>query len=149
MSDWLVVAIVFLVVVLAVWQTYQLQQIRKQIDAVPKDGNVFSLIGSTSGRLGRVEAGLAVVDQRLQDVEERLPYAITRTAVVAYDAFGNIAGQLSRSIALLSENGDGVVLSILVSREEILFFTKEIRGGVGSEQLSPEEDSAVGRAMGR
>ena len=149
MSDWLVVAIVFLVVVLAVWQTYQLQQIRKQVDAVPKDGNVFTLIDSTSGRLGRVEAGLAVVDQRLQDVEAKLPYAITRTAVVAYDAFGNIAGQLSRSIALLSETGDGVVLSILVSREETLFFTKEIRGGTGSEQLSPEEDSAVGRAMGR
>ena len=149
MSDWLVVAIVFLVVVLAVWQTYQLQQIRKQVDAVPKDGNVFTLIDSTSGRLGRVEAGLAVVDQRLQDVEAKLPYAVTRTAVVAYDAFGNIAGQLSRSIALLSETGDGVVLSILVSREETLFFTKEIRDGVGSEQLSPEEDSAVGRAMGR
>ena len=149
MSDWLVVTIVFLVVVLAVWQTYQLQQIRKQVDAVPKDGNVFTLIDSTSGRLGRVEAGLAVVDQRLQDVEAKLPYAVTRTAVVAYDAFGNIAGQLSRSIALLSETGDGVVLSILVSREETLFFTKEIRGGVGSEALSPEEDSAVGRAMGR
>ena len=149
MSDWLVVAIVFLVVVLAVWQAYQLQQIRRQVDAVPKDGNVFTLIDSTSGRLGRVEAGLAVVDQRLQDVEAKLPYAVTRTAVVAYDAFGNIAGQLSRSIALLSETGDGVVLSILVSREETLFFTKEIRDGVGSEQLSPEEDSAVGRAMGR
>jgi hypothetical protein len=148
-SDWLVVAIVFLVVVLAVWQTYLLQQIRKRVDAVPKDGNVFALIDSTSGRLGRVEAGLAVVDQRLQDVEAKLPYAITRTAVVAYDAFGNIAGQLSRSIALLSESGDGVVLSILVSREETLFFTKEIRAGVGSEPLSPEEDSAVGRAMGR
>ena len=149
MSDWLVVAIVFLVVVLAVWQAYQLQQIRKQVYAVPKDGNVFTLIDSTSGRLGRVEAGLAVVDQRLQDVEAKFPYAVTRTAVVAYDAFGNIAGQLSRSIALLSETGDGVVLSILVSREETLFFTKEIRSGVGSEPLSPEEDSAVGRAMGR
>ena len=149
MSDWLVVVIVFLVVVLAIWQTYQLVQIRKQVDAVPKDGNVFALIDSTTGRLGRVEAGLAVVDQRLQDVEARLPYAITRTAVVAYDAFGNIAGQLSRSIALLSESGDGVVLSILVSREETLFFTKEVRAGVGSEQLSPEEDSAVTRSMGR
>jgi len=148
-SDWLVIAIVFLVVVLAVWQTYQLQQIRKQVDAVPKDGNVFALIDSTTGRLGRAEAGLAVLDQRVEDIEARLPFAITRTAVVAYDAFGNIAGQLSRSIALLSESGDGVVLSILVSREETLFFTKEIRSGVGSEQLSPEEDAAVGRAMGR
>ena len=149
MSDWLVVVIVSLVVVLAVWQTYQLQQIRRKVDAVPQDGNVFNLIDSTTGRLGRVEAGLAVVDQRLQDVEAKMPHAVTRTAVITYDAFGNIAGQLSRSIALLSETGDGVVLSILVSREETLFFTKEIRGGVGSEQLSPEEDGAVARAMGR
>lgn len=149
MSDWLVVVIVFLVVVLAIWQTFQLVQIRKQVDAVPKDGNIFALIDSTSGRLGRAEAGLTVLDQRLQEVEARLPFAITRTAVVAYDAFGNISGQLSRSIALLSESGDGVVLSILVSREETLFFTKEIRAGVGSEELSPEEDSAVTRSMGR
>jgi hypothetical protein len=148
-SDWLVVAIVFLVVVLAIWQTYQLQQIRKRVDAVPKDGNIFALVDSTTGRLGRAEAGLAVLDQRVQDIEARLPYAITRTAVVTYDAFRNIAGQLSRSIALLSESGDGVVLSILVSREETLFFTKEIRGGVGSEPLSPEEDEVVTRAMGR
>ena len=149
MSDWLVVVIVFLVVVLAIWQTFQLVQIRKQVDAVPKDGNIFALIDSTSGRLGRAEAGLSVLDQRLQEVEARLPFAITRTAVVAYDAFGNISGQLSRSISLLSESGDGVVLSILVSREETLFFTKEIRAGVGSEELSPEEDSAVTRSMGR
>jgi len=148
-SDWLVVAIVFLVVVLAAWQTYLLQQIRKKVDAVPKDGNVFALIDSTTGRLGRAEAGLAVLDQRVQDIEAHLPYAITRTAVVTYDAFRNIAGQLSRSIALLSESGDGVVLSILVSREETLFFTKEIRDGVGSEPLSPEEDEAVTRAMRR
>ena len=149
MSDWLFIAIVLLVVVLAIWQTIQLLQIRKQIDAVPKDGNVFALIDSTTGRLNRVEAGLAVLDQRVQDIEARIPFAVTRNAVVAYDAFGNITGQLSRSMALLSESGDGIVLSILVSREETLFFTKEIRGGTGSEMLSPEEELAVANAMGR
>ena len=149
MSDWLVVGIVLLIVVLAIWQTVQLQQIRKQVDAVPKDGNVFTLIDSTTARLNRVEAGLAVLDQRVESIEARLPFAVTRTAVVSYDAFGNITGQMSRSMALLSESGDGVVLSILVSREETLFFTKEIRSGAGSEMLSPEEDRAVANAMGR
>jgi hypothetical protein len=148
-SDWLVVAIVLLVVILAIWQMVQLLQIRKQVDAVPKDGNVFALIDSTTGRLNRAEERLGVLDQRVQDIEARLPFAITRNAVVAYDAFGNITGQLSRSMALLSEAGDGIVMSILVSREETLFFTKEIRAGVGSEMLSPEEDRAVANAMGR
>ena len=149
MSDWLVIAIVLLVVLLAIWQTIQLKQIRKQVDAVPKDGNVFALIDSTTGRLNRVEAGLTGLDRRVQDIEARLPYAVTRTAVVAYDAFGNITGQLSRSMAFLSESGDGIVLSVLVSREETLFFTKEIRAGVGSEMLSPEEVRAVANAVGR
>lgn len=149
MSDWLVVGIVLLVVVLAIWQTIQLQQIRKKVDAVPQDGNVFTLIDSTTARINRVEAGLAVLDRRVESIEARLPFAVTRTAVVSYDAFGNITGQMSRSMALLSESGDGVVLSILVSREETLFFTKEIRSGVGSEMLSPEEDRAVANAMGR
>ncbi len=149
MSEWLFIAIVLLVVVLAIWQTIQLQQIRKQVDAVPKDGNVFALIDSTTSRLNRVEAGLTVLDQRVQDIEARLPFAVTRTAVVAYDAFGNITGQLSRSMALLSESGDGIVLSVLVSREETMFFTKEIRDGVGSELLSPEEERAVANAIGR
>jgi hypothetical protein len=148
-SDWLVVGIVLLVVVLAIWQTIQLQQIRKKVDAVPQDGNVFTLIDSTTARINRVEAGLAVLDQRVESIEARLPFAVTRTAVVSYDAFGNITGQMSRSMALLSESGDGVVLSILVSRDETLFFTKEIRSGVGSEMLSPEEDRAVANAMGR
>jgi hypothetical protein len=148
-SDWLVVGIVLLVVVLAIWQTIQLQQIRKKVDAVPQDGNVFTLIDSTTARINRVEAGLAVLDRRVESIEARLPFAVTRTAVVSYDAFGNITGQMSRSMALLSESGDGVVLSILVSREETLFFTKEIRSGVGSEMLSPEEDRAVANAMGR
>ncbi len=149
MSDWITIVIVVLVVVLAIWQTVQLQQIRRQVDAVPRDGNVFAQLGATAGRLDRVEGGLTVLDQRVQDIEARLPYAVTRTAVVTYDAFGNITGGLSRSIALLSEVGDGVVISILVSREETLFFTKEIRAGAGAEQLSPEEEEAVAHAIGR
>lgn len=149
MSDWLVVAIVGLVVVLALWQTYLLMTIRRQVDAVPRDGNVFALLDAAAGRLGRVESSLAAVDRRVEEIEANIPYAITRTAVVAYDAFGNISGQLSRSIALLNNRADGIVLTILVSREETLFFSKEIREGVGREPLSPEEERAVAHAMGQ
>jgi hypothetical protein len=54
---------------------------------------------------------------------------------------------MSRSIAMVNDRGDGIVVTILVSREETLFFTKEVRLGRGSEQLSPEEQAAVDRAM--
>ena len=123
-----IIIVAVLVMILVVWQTIQIQAIRKRVDAVPEDGNTVQLLQSLSASASANQQGIEQLSRRLTDVEAKLPLALSRMGVVAYDAFGNIAGQLSRSIALLSENGDGVVLSILVSREEILFFTKEIRG---------------------
>lgn len=52
-------------------------------------------------------------------------------------------------IVLLDSIGDGLVISLLVGRNETHFFTKEVRAGSGTERLSPEEDAAISRAMGR
>jgi uncharacterized protein YlxW (UPF0749 family) len=144
---WLLVAIVFLVVVLAVWQTVQLQQIRRTVDAVPADGNVFTTLGALQQRTDDLDRLVRRLDPRVDNLERRMPLAISRSGVVAYNAFGNITGQMSRSIALVNDRGDGIVVTILASREETLFFTKEVRLGRGSEQLSPEEQTAVDRAM--
>lgn len=147
MSGWLFVIIALLIAVLAVWQAIQLYQIRQQIDAVPKDGNVVALLGSVGVRLDSLEANIAGLDRRLQSVEGRLPRAITKVGAVSYDAFGNIAGELSRSIAMLDEGGSGIVLTIMVSRDETLFFSKEVKGGTSREPLSPEEEQAVATAL--
>jgi hypothetical protein len=68
---------------------------------------------------------------------------------VAYDAFGNITGNQSRAIALLSQRGDGLVITLLKAREETVFYTKGVNDGKGVEELSPEETAAVDRALGR
>lgn len=146
---WLLIAIVFLVVVLAIWQTIQLNKIRAKVLAVPRDGNVVAVMNDLGNRVVGVESDMNRIIPRLVDVEARIPHAISRTGVVAYDAFGNIAGKMSRSIALLSDLGDGLVITIIVAREETMFFTKEVRAGHGSEELSPEEQGAVDRALGR
>ena len=95
------------------------------------------------------ETSIQALEQRLGSVEARLPSALTRIGVVTYDAFGNITGNQSRSIALLSEGADGVVITLLTSREETMFFVKEVRSGAGLEELAPEEQAAVDRALGR
>ena len=82
----------------------------------------------------------------LAAIEQSLPSAITHVGVVAYNAFGNIAGNQSRSIALLNVTGDGLVISVLVGRDETLFFAKQVRAFTGEEALSPEELAAVERA---
>lgn len=136
---------VLAVIVLYLW--FQLTRVRRIVSAVPEDGNVFELLREIDTDLGSVEATVADLRPRLEAVEQALPLAISYTGVVAYDAFGDIAGNLSRSIALLDSRGDGVVISLLVGRNETRFFTKQVRGRAGSEPLSPEEDEAVRVAM--
>jgi hypothetical protein len=142
----MVVAILALVGVVLV--AVQTNTLRRRFNAMPADKNVFSILRGIDNELGRLDAITADLEPRLADVEELLPRAIVNTGIVNYDAFGDIAGNLSRSMALLSINGDGVVLTILVGRLDVRVFTKEVRGFGGVEELSPEEDEAVARARG-
>lgn len=126
----------------------QLNGLRRRLDAMPADQNVFDILRGVDNELGRLDAVTAAMEPRLSSVERLLPHAIVHSGVVNYDAFGDIAGNLSRSIALLSSVGDGVVISILVGRLDMRVFTKEVRNFVGVEELSPEEKEAVARAQG-
>lgn len=148
MNAALIVAIL-LTVVLAIWQTIQIQAVRRKVDAVPEDGNIVALLGAIDERSRVNSASLDAVSRRVADLEGLLPYAISYVGVVAYNAFGNITGNQSRSIALLSQRADGLVLTLLAAREETVFYAKEIRAGKGVEELSPEETAAVDRALGR
>lgn len=142
-----ILAVLAILLVLAL--ALQVAGLRRKLAAVPKDGNVIDLMHSIDNDLAKLETQVNDIAPRLQRVEGKLPLALSYTGVVTYDAFGDIGGKLSRSIALLDSNGDGLVISLLVGRNETLFFTKEVRSGSGTERLSPEEGAAIQRAMGR
>jgi len=148
MNGALIVALL-LAVVLAIWQTIQIQAVRRKVDAVPEDGNVVALLHAIDERSKANSASGHAVSRRVAELEGRLPFAVSYIGVVAYNAFGNITGNQSRSIALLNQRGEGLVLTLLSTREETVFYAKEIRAGKGVEELSPEESVAVDRALGR
>ena len=138
-----------LALVIALGLAMQVAGLRRRLASVPKDVNVIDLMRSIDTDLAKVEGAVGDLEPRLQSVEQRLPRALSYTGVVTYDAFGDVGGKLSRSIAMLDSTGDGLVISLLVGRNETLFFTKEVRSGAGTERLSPEEGAAISRAMAR
>jgi hypothetical protein len=75
------------------------------------------------------------------------PRALRDLAVIRYDALREMSGQLSFSVALLNALGDGVVLSSINGRSETRTYAKVIRGGAGTQPLSPEEEHAVRAAQ--
>jgi len=72
--------------------------------------------------------------------------ALRHLTVVRYDAFGDMGGQLSWSMALLDDSGNGVVLTSIHGRSEARSYAKSIAGWRCDQQLSPEEDEAIGQA---
>ena len=85
---------------------------------------------------------------RLETAERRLDGAVAHTAVVRYDALGELGGMQSSSVALLDEHRNGVVLSSILHREQARLYAKPVVDGRSELALSPEEKQAVAEALG-
>ena len=72
--------------------------------------------------------------------------ALRHLAVVRYDAFGDMGGHLSWSLALLDDGGHGVVLTSIHGRSEARTYAKSISSWTCEQQLSPEEEEAITHA---
>ena len=72
--------------------------------------------------------------------------ALRHLAVVRYDAFGDMGGHLSWSLALLDDSGNGVVLTSIHGRNDARTYAKSIASWTCEQQLSPEEDEAIAHA---
>lgn len=69
--------------------------------------------------------------------------ALRHLAVVRYDAFGDMGGHLSWSLALLDDSGNGVVLTSIHGRSEARTYAKNITDWKCEQQISPEEEEAL------
>ena len=99
-------------------------------------------LAKASGRLDSLEGSLRALSERQQR-------CVQKVGMVRYNAFDDVGGELSFSLALLDGHDDGVVLSGLYGREESRIYAKPIEGGKSSINLSDEEREALRRAMGR
>ncbi len=72
--------------------------------------------------------------------------SLRHLAVVRYDAFGDMGGHLSWSLALLDNTGDGVVLTSIHGRSDARTYAKNVTDWSSQQQLSPEEEEAIAHA---
>jgi len=87
------------------------------------------------------------LDRRMDHAETRLDGAVAHRALVRYDAYGEMSGRQSTSIALLDATRSGVVLSSIHHRDTARLYAKQIHRGQPELELSPEENEAVRLAL--
>jgi hypothetical protein len=94
-----------------------------------------------------VEDSLARLEQRSSEQDHRIDGCIAYSALVRYDAYGEMSGQQSSSLALLDHRGSGTVLTSITHRDQARMYIKQIEAGQPELQLSPEEQQAIDAAL--
>ena len=85
----------------------------------------------------------------IQALFKRLESVYQKMGLVRYDAFKQMGGQLSYSLALLDENNNGFIINSIHSTEGCYSYSKEIRNGENNISLSAEEEEALSIARGK
>jgi Protein of unknown function (DUF4446) len=89
----------------------------------------------------------AGLTSRVDDNGARLDQAIAYSALVRYDAYGEMSGRQSTSIALLDARQTGLVLSSIHHRDQARLYAKQVHEGRPELELSPEESEAIRLAL--
>lgn len=120
----------------------------QRLAALPKDeADIVAMLQRIDADAGDLSRWSNNAEDRLRRIEDLMPTTLAQSAIRRYDAFPDLRGNLSRSVAVVDERGNGFVLTVLVNRDDNRFFLKGVTDGQGDEPLSPEENSAVEAAM--
>ncbi len=83
----------------------------------------------------------------IRTLYKNMESAYQKMGLVKYDAFSQMGGQLSFSLALLDENNNGFIINSVHSTEGCYSYTKEIKNGQCSLSLGKEEAEALEMAV--
>lgn len=87
------------------------------------------------------------LDERVGAAETRIDGCVAYRSLIRYDAYGEMSGRQSSSIALLDERRSGVVLSSILHRDQARVYVKQVVEGRSELELSPEEQQAIDTAL--
>ena len=96
--------------------------------------------------LGVVQTALERVTGRVGELEALARTDVSKVGFVRYDAFDDTGSELSYAMALLSREGDGVVISSIYSRTDTRTYGKAVSNYQPAVNASEEELLAISRA---
>ena len=127
------------------------------VEATERNAAAVAVLGEQLGQLREdVATTRSYVDERCEQTLRALTTdtgaaagAVRNVALVRYDAFREMSGRMSFSLALLDDGGDGVAITAVTGAGDTRVYAKSIAGGRGEHDLSPEEEQAVDAALQR
>lgn len=151
-SDYIIIALAILLVIMLIVlivNTIQIILLRKRYKIFMSGKNARNLEKTLIERLDQVDGLLkanAANEKNIKRLFNNMKFTFQKVGLVKYDAFNEMGGKLSFSLALLNETDDGFVLNAVHSREGCYTYIKEIVGGNSIIVLAEEEQEALNMA---
>lgn len=143
--------IMLAVIILLTVQIRKVNKLKKRLDKflIGKDGmsleqDIIGLCEDNRFLKNNAEKNKKDIRSLYKQIES----AYQKMGLVKYDAFNQMGGQLSFSLALLDENDNGFILNSVHSTDGCYSYTKEVKNGVSAISLGKEEAEALAIAMG-
>lgn len=142
--------LLLIVLILLVVQIVKTSKLKKRLDSflMGKDG--ASLEQDIINLFEDNKFLKSSADKNKKDIRilyKKLESAYQKMGLVKYDAFNQMGGQLSFSLALLDENNNGFIINSVHSTEGCYSYTKEIKNGECKISLGKEEAEALAIAI--
>ncbi|MBO6112322.1 MAG: DUF4446 family protein [Lachnospiraceae bacterium] len=142
--------IIFILLIVMIIQTVMTANLRKRFKIFMSGRNAMSLengIASIYKDITMLKEHDLKFRSDIKEIKTNLLDCYQKIGVVKYDAFREMGGQLSFSIALLDKEDNGFILNSVHSANGCYTYTKEIQNGVCAINLADEEKEALNRAM--
>jgi hypothetical protein len=133
---------------------FRLRRVRAAQKAVLGDGGATDLVTHASSLQSAfvdlrdwVEETARGLETRVSSAEERIDGCVAYRSLVRYDAYGEMSGRQSSTIALLDSRRSGVVMTSIHHRDQARVYVKQVNEGQSEFELSPEEQDAIEQAL--
>ena len=152
-SDYIIIGLLAAVVILLILTLVNIVQMRK----LKKNYRIF-MSGKTAKnledtlikRLDEVDSLIASNNKNeelIKVLSQNMKYTYQKMGLIKYDAFHEMGGKLSFSLAMLDVRNNGFIINAMHTREGCYTYIKEIVDGNSIIVLSEEEQEALKRAM--
>jgi len=121
---------------------------QKVIMGVGLERDIVAHSRSVQESVDGLAADLNNLSDELRQTGKRLDDCLTHRSVLRYDAYNDLSGMQSTTMALLDAQFSGIIVSSIQSRDHARIYVKEVRLGDSREKLSPEEIEVLKEAMG-
>lgn len=142
--------LVLLTIIPSIICMVKVSKMKKRIDRFMKGSNAGSLESDIVAIKEDNDFLKIANDQNKKDIRKiykNLELTYQKIGLVKYDAFKEMGGKLSFSLALLNDKNDGFILNSVHSSDGCYSYTKEIKNGACAISLGQEEEQALQMAI--